>query len=85
MGNLRFDIQNGELCCDRWALSSVTKITPSVLSAMRYICSCDIKRLFSFSLPLKEIEALNKLSQEYLSYQAEIDKKSLEFFYTTLN
>ena len=85
VGNLRFDIQNGELCCDKCSLSPVFKITPSVLSAMRYICTCDIKRLFSFSIPLKEIEVLNRVSQEYLSTQAETDKKSLEFFYTMLN
>ncbi len=85
VGNLRFDIQNGELLCDRCALNPAFKITPSVLSAMRYICTCDIKRLFSFSLPFKDIEILNRLSQEYLSCQAEVDKKALEFFYTTLN
>ena len=69
----RFDISEGRLECAvcRNPESSGLRmpVTPGILDAMRYICVCDSKKLFSFSASPDTLEALSYVTESYLSTQ----------------
>lgn len=80
----RFDLSAGQLECDqcRSAESSGIRmpVTPALLNAMRYICLCDPKRLFSFQLGEKSLEQLSALTESYLTTQLERGFSALDFY-----
>ena len=84
----RFDISEGRLECAncRNPESSGLRmpITPGVLDAMRYICVCDSKKLFSFSASLDTLEALSYVTESYLSTQLERGFSALDFYKSLL-
>lgn len=51
-----------------------------VLAAMRYIVSCDMKRLFSFSLSEEGLGELNHITETYLLTQLERSFFTLDFY-----
>ena len=55
-------------------------VSPSVLNAMRYIVSCDIKKLFSFSLIPQGERELSDIAQTYLLTQLERSFFTLDFY-----
>ena len=55
-------------------------VIPGVLDTMRYICSCDSKRLFAFSTGKETLEILSQLTESYLSTQLERGFSSLDFY-----
>ena len=55
-------------------------VTPSLLEAMRYICLCDPKRLFSFQLKTETLEQLGALTEAYLTTQLERGFSTLDFY-----
>ena len=59
-------------------------VTPGVLDAMRYICSCDSRKLFSFSASLETIESLSYVTESYLSTQLERGFSTLDFYKSLL-
>lgn len=84
----RFDIAEGRLECSacRNPGSSGIRmpVTPGVLDAMRYICSCDSKRLFSFSASGETLDRLAQLSESYITTQLERGFSTLDFYKTLL-
>ncbi len=84
----RFDISEGHLECSgcRSADSSGIRmpISPGILDAMRYICYCDPKKLFAFTLPETSMEYLSQLSESYLSAQLERGFSTLDFYKSLL-
>ena len=80
----RFDISEGYLecsTCRRPGEGGIhMPVTPGVLDAMRYICSCESKRLFSFSAGTDTIALLSNITESYLSTQLERGFSSLDFY-----
>ena len=80
----RFDISEGKLecanCRDVFSNGIRMPITPGVLEAMRYICSCDSRRMFSFSLPIDSMDQLSQITESYLSTQLERGFSALDFY-----
>lgn len=80
----RFDITEGYLECSACRLPGEggihMPVTPGVLDAMRYICACSSKRLFSFSAGEDTIETLSHVTESYLSTQLERGFSSLDFY-----
>lgn len=84
----RFDISEGRLecvaCRDPVSTGLRMPITPGVLDAMRYICSCDSRKLFSFHTSEETLESLSYVTESYLSTQLERGFSALDFYKTLL-
>lgn len=80
----RFDLSSGLLECQscRDAASSGIRlpVSPSVLDAMRYICFCDPKRLFSFQLSPSALRRLSDVTEGFLTTQLERGFSALDYF-----
>jgi len=59
-------------------------VNESLLAAMRYICSCHPKRLFSFQAGDSTIDQLSQLSESYLCTQLERGFSALDFYKSLL-
>lgn len=84
----RFDISQGRLecipCRDPESTGLRMPITPGILDAMRYICACDSRKLFSFSASPETLEALSYVTESYLSTQLERGFSALDFYKSLL-
>lgn len=84
----RFDIAQGHLecvnCHDRESDGIRMPVTPGMLEAMRYICSCDSKKLFSFQAGEETLAQLSSVTECYLSTQLERGFSSLDFYKSLL-
>ena len=84
----RFDMSEGRLecvaCRDPASTGLRMPVTPGVLDAMRYICSCDSKKLFSFHASAETLEALSYITESYLSTQLERGFSALDFYKSLL-
>lgn len=80
----RFDVSEGMLECAKCRSCESDGIrmpvSPGVLEAMRYICQCDDKKLFSFRIGPESLEALAQLSEIYLTTQLERGFSTLDFY-----
>ena len=80
----RFDLSQGQLEC-RGCRNTESRgirlpVNPGLLDAMRYICLCDPRRLFSFQMGEKTLEQLSALTEAYLSTQLERGFSALDFY-----
>ena len=84
----RFDLSAGQLECHgcRSGESHGIRmpVNPSILEAMRYICLCDPKRLFSFQIGGETLEKLSALTESYLQTQLERGFSALDFYKSLL-
>ena len=83
----KFDISEGLLECTRCrGLGGGIRmpVTPGVLEAMRYICLCDPKKLFSFQTGPENMEMLSNLAEAYLTTQLERGFSTLDFYKSLL-
>jgi DNA repair protein RecO (recombination protein O) len=83
----RFDLSRGTAVCagchpDDAGLR--LPITPGVLDAMRYICWCDGKKLFSFRLEGENLKTLSSVTEAYLMMQLEHSFSTLDFYKSLL-
>ena len=80
----RFDLSAGQLECEscrsRESNGIRMPVTPAILEAMRYICLCNPKKLFSFQLGEKSAEQLSALTEAYLTTQLERSFSTLDFY-----
>ena len=80
----RFDVSNGTLSCATCRQSESAGIrmplTPSVLGAMRYIISCEPKRLLSFDASENTLMQLSQITELYLTTQLERGFSTLDFY-----
>lgn len=83
-----FDLSEGALICNSCALRVSEGIrmpvNNGVMEAMRYLCCCDLKKLFSFSVGQQTLELLSNLTESYLLTQLERGFSTLDF-YKSLN
>ncbi len=84
----RFDLSAGQLectnCRSRESNGIRMPVNASVLDAMRYICLCDPKKLFSFQLGQETLEQLGNLTEAYLTTQLERGFSTLDFYKSLL-
>jgi len=84
----RFDLSAGQLECRncRSAESGGIRmpVNASVRDAMRHICLCDPKKLFSFRLGDDTMEKLSALTEAYLTTQLERGFSTLDFYKSLL-
>ncbi len=84
----RFDLSAGQLeclnCRGRESSGIRMPVTASLLEAMRYICLCDPKKLFSFQLGRDTLEQLGNLTEAYLTTQLERGFSTLDFYKSLL-
>ena len=84
----RFDISEGRLECAACRNPESTglrmPVSPGVLDAMRYICACDSRKLFSFSVSAETLESLSYVTESYLSTQLERGFSTLDFYKSLL-
>ena len=84
----RFDISAGQLECFACRTTGTTTIrlpiTAGILEAMRYICLCDPKKLFSFTIGEESLRQLSALSEAYLTTQLERGFSTLDFYKSLL-
>jgi len=80
----RFDLSAGQLECSdcrgNESRGIRMPVNPTILEAMRYICLCDPKRLFGFSIPEETAQQLSALTEGYLSTQLERGFSALDFY-----
>lgn len=79
-----FDISQGCLECAGCRTAGATGIrmplSSGILDAMRYICDCSPKKIFSFSLPRESMEQLSSIAEAYFSTQLERGFSTLDFY-----
>lgn len=84
----RFDLSAGQLecqtCRSRESNGIRMPVTSAVLEAMRYICLCDPKKLFSFQIGQLALEQLANLTEAYLTTQLERGFSTLDFYKSLL-
>ena len=79
----QFDLSAGQLECSRCGrLGSGIRmpVNPGIIQAMQYICGCDPKKLFQFTLGAENLEKLANLTEGYLATQLERGFSSLDFY-----
>ena len=80
----RFDLSAGQLecaaCRSRESDGIRMPVSLSVLEAMRYICLCNPKRLFSFTIGGESLSMLAALTEAYLTTQLERGFSTLDFY-----
>ncbi len=85
----RFDISAGCLecstCRDPDSSGLRLPVTAALLEAMRFICLCPAKRLFSFKAGEQTMEQLSQLTEAYLSTQLERGFSTLDFYKSLLH
>ena len=84
----RFDLSAGQLecraCRDPESSGIRMPVNPTILEAMRYICLCDPKKLFSFRIGQDALEQLSSLTEGYLETQLERGFSALDFYKSLL-
>lgn len=82
----RFDVRGGILCCASCSAGEGLRlpVSPGSLAAMRYLVSCDAKRLFAFRLESRAVKELCDLAETYLQTQLERGFYTLDFYKSLL-
>ena len=83
----RFDLSAGQTeCagCGNGCGGIRMPVNPGILQAMQYICLCDSKKLFAFSLGEENMQALSSLTEAYLTTQLERGFSTLDFYKSLL-
>ena len=84
----RFDLSAGHLecagCRDDRSGGLRMPVTPGELAAMRYLCSCPAKKIFSFRMPEERCKGLARVTEAYLATQLERGFSTLDFYKSLL-
>lgn len=83
-----FDLSSGHLecktCRSQLSMGIRLPVTPALLDAMRYICFCEPKKLFSFRVGTDTLKMLSDLTEAYLLTQLEQGFSTLNFYKSLL-
>lgn len=82
-----FDLSGGVLLCDSCKEQNVGirhPITPGTLDAMRFVVSCDPKKLFAFKLGEANLRQFSSITEAYLISQLERGFSTLDFYKSLL-
>jgi len=85
---LQFDVKSGHLVCGRCSVRDDfglrVPVSTGILDAMRFICGCGPKQLFSFRIGDETAVEMSQVTELYLSTQLERGFSSLDFYKTLL-
>jgi len=80
-GKIYFDSHAGGVVCKRCSANGdAIEISPSVLAALRFILTCEDKKIFSFNISDRSLNCLSKISESFVLAQADYSFKTLEFY-----
>ena len=83
-----FDIMDGCLICNACSAKSASGIrmpvSEGMIAAMQYICTCDHKKIFSFSLNDEALLCLSQVTEAFLVSQLEQGFSALDFYKSLL-
>ncbi|MBE6542816.1 MAG: DNA repair protein RecO [Ruminococcaceae bacterium] len=76
------DYEAGGLVCSECSKNSAfgIQLYKTVIDAMRYVISCDIKRILAFNLEENDLYVFSKAAEGYILYQLDRGFSSLEFY-----
>lgn len=83
----RFDLSAGQLECLSCRIGEGgirVPVNTGIIHALQYLCFCDPKKLFSFSLGEENLEKLSTLTEAYLTTQLERGFSTLDFYKSLL-
>ena len=75
-----FDIDEGCIYCDSCKNESAAAVPMSVITAIRYICLADLKKVFSFNLSDENLATLSDLCEKYMYSHIDSKLTTLEFY-----
>ena len=80
-----FDISTGSLLCLKCRYNASSggirlPVSPGMLAAMRYICNCDPKKIYAFTIGSEAMDGLSQLTEAFLVTQLERGFSSLDFY-----
>ena len=82
------DLSEGHLecasCRDPASSGIRMPVSPGALEAMRYVCFCNLKRLFSFQIGEDTLDRLSQIAESYLTTQLERSFSTLDFYKSLL-
>lgn len=83
-GELTFYFEEGVFLCDECKIYSpaCVKIDGTTLAAMRYVVSCELEKVFSFTVPEAVGEKLSYVAEKYAFTQLERDFRTLDFYHS---
>ncbi len=79
----RLDLRGGMVRCKGCRAdgsNETAQLCSGSLDALRYIISCDSKKIFSFKLPDEAIGRLTRVSEAYVSAQLDRSFKTLDYY-----
>ena len=79
-GEMFFNLNEGVIFCGKCAQNGCKPLPKGVLAALRYICSCPLERVFSFSLSDEGLHILSEITEQYLMAQVDHDFTALAFY-----
>lgn len=81
-----FSCDKASVVCREHHSAGDIKLDDALLSLMRYICACDIKKMLSFNVADTDIfDKLNEITEKYVRLQCDMEFKSLKYFYAICN
>ncbi len=83
----RFDLSAGQLECLTCRAGDGgirVPVNPGIVHALQYLCGCDARKLFSFSLGEENLDKLSSLTEAYLTTQLERGFSTLDFYKSLL-
>ena len=78
--NMYFMPDNGIILCRNCKKGKEIFLNKTILDAMRHIVYSDIKNLYFFDIPEKDILALEKITEKYIVIQTEHRFSTLDFY-----
>lgn len=80
------DVQDGTLLCAECAAGAgrMPNLDNGALSAVRYICLMEDKKIFQYTLSPDSMKKLSRVAEQYAMNHAEKPLRSLEFLHTVM-
>lgn len=79
-----FNLADGTIRCRDCFNGNGRPISAGVLHAMRHICYSDHEKIFNFKLSDESLDALCKLTEDYLFLKVRRNFKTLDFYYSLI-
>ncbi len=81
-GPMSFSPSAGGILCEKHAGTQrdCAPLSPSVFSAMRYVCTCDAKKLYSFRLPEIPLREFGEMGEAYVKTTLGMQLQTLQFY-----
>ena len=75
-----FDTLDGSIYCENCAKAGAVACPKNVITAIRFICLTEPKKIYSFNLNSENLELLSNISERYILSQTQRRFPTLEFY-----